>query len=245
MKDFSGQGKVWLATRQKNGRPGALKWVDDASTLQLAMTVETSERTESYTGRRLTSAVLTKSQKATFTLTVNAFSAANLALALYGQSAVIPGGASSGEACPSGLVAGDTIALDHRDISDLVITDSDGQQLVDGTDYRLASAAGGLVTALKSSNGWTANYTYGPSVNVTLFTQGAPERYLVFDGINTVSNDRCRVQIYRLRFSPASQLDLVNDDFATLELKGSVLYDDINASDDAWGGFARFELPGE
>lgn len=252
MKDFSFQGKIWLGERLSNGKPGALRWVDDAGTLQIKLTSDKSERTESWSGNRLTSATLNKANKAEFSLSLNAFSADNLVLGTFGTKAVIAGGSASAEALPTGLAVGDVVALDHRNISALVLTDSGGTPatLTAGTDYDIESASGGLVV-IKSLGGtpytqpFKAAYTYGDGVNVTMFSQGAPERYLMLDGINTVSNERVVVRLYRAKFDPVSQLDLISDDFGKLDLAGGVLFDSTNAADAALGGFGRIELPGE
>lgn len=249
MKDFSFQGKIWLGERLANGKPGALRWVDDAAKVQLKLTQDKSERTENFSGLRLTSAVLSKAGKAEFSITLNAASADNLALATYGSKAAVTGGTVTGEVLPQDLATGDVVALDHRNISALALTDSTGTPvtLTAGTNYDVESADGGLV-AIKATTGtqpYKAAYTYGDGVNVAMFTQPAPERYLLLDGIDTVSNERVLVRLYRCRFDPASQLDLINDDFGTLELGGSVLYDTVNAGDAALGGFGRIELPSE
>ena len=58
MQDFSFQGKLYLGNRLPGGRPGALRWVGDAPKCDLTLKTETETRKESYSGNRLTSAVL-------------------------------------------------------------------------------------------------------------------------------------------------------------------------------------------
>ena len=60
MQDFSFQGKLYLGNRLPGGRPGALRWVGDAPKCDLTLKTETETRKESYSGNRLTSAVLQK-----------------------------------------------------------------------------------------------------------------------------------------------------------------------------------------
>jgi hypothetical protein len=250
MKDFSFQGKVYVGLRGSDGKPQALRWVDDASQLQVSLSVDTSERQESYSGNRLTSVRLRKSTKAEFTLTLNAFSKQNLVLAVFGTPADVATGTATAESFPADLVVGDVVALDHRDVSDLVITDSTAtpKTLVEGTDYSIESGPGGLVKLLSLdtyTQPFKAAYSYAASVRVPMFTAGTPERYILLDGINTVDNSRVRVRLYRASFDPASSLDFISDDLASLELKGGILFDQLNAADANLGGFGRIELPEE
>lgn len=252
MKDFSFQGKVYLGQRGSNGKPQALRWVDDASQLQIKLSTDTEERQESYSGNRLTSVRLTKSRKAEFSLTLNAFSKLNLALALSVTPVDVAAGNVTGEILPAGLLVGDVVALDHRDISALVLTDSAAtpKTLVAGTDYVIESAAAGLVRILSlGSPAYTqpfkAAYSYADAVRLPMFTATQNERYLLLDGVNVVDGSRVRVRLYRCAFDPVQQLDLITDSLSSLALSGAVLFDATNAADAALGGFGRIEMPKE
>lgn len=248
MKDFSFQGKVWLATRGTNGKPLALRWVDDASELQVKLTADKSERTESYSGNRLTSAVVQKGNKATFSLKLNAFLPENLALGLFGTPVTVSTGTVTAESFPLALENGDTIALAHSKVSSVVVTDSAGTPatLTPGTDYSLENTgASGLLNILNVGSytqPFKAAYSFAGGIDVAMFTQPAPERYLILDGINTVSGERVVVRLYRCHFDPSSQLDLISADFGELPLTGDVLFDSINAADATLGGFGKIEL---
>lgn len=255
MKDFSFQGKVYLGLRDgTNGKPKALRWVGDASQLQIKLTTDTDERQESWSGKRLTSVRLVKSTKADFTLTLNDFSIQNLALALGATEVDVATGTVTAESCPDDLVVGDVVALDHRDVSDVVITDSASSSpatLAEGTDYSIESAEGGLIKILSLgetpyTQPFKAAYSYAATARLPLFTAGtSSERYILLDGINTVDQSRVRVRLYRGAFDPASQLDLITDGLSSLEMSGSVLFDQVNAADANLGGFGRIELAGE
>lgn len=253
MQDFSLQGKVYLGERQSNGKPGAMHWVNDAGLLNISASVSEESRQESYSGQRLTSATLNTGTEVTFNLTLNHATARNLALGLYGTERTVASGSITGEALPAGITTGDTVVLDRGDISNLVIEDSAGTpvQLVEGTDYQIESAAGGVIEILSDLSGFTApftaSYENGASTDVTMFTQQAPVRYLLLDGVNTVdgSGERVRARLYRCKFNPVSQLDLINSGFGELALTGTALFDALSEPDDALGGFGRIELLGE
>lgn len=252
MKDFSLQGIAYLGDRQTNGKPGALRDVGDASVLQAQFTADVSTRNESRSGNRLPSARLAKAKGCTVTLTLNEANADNLALGLYGTPATVASGSATDEESATGLAVGDLIALDHGNISALTATDSAGSPVTldADTDYEIVSAAGGIVKILNIGayvQPFKWSYSYAAGINLAMFTQQAPERYLVFDGKNTVEGDSSvvRAEFYRVVFDPLSALDLISADFGTVELKGSVLYDDVNAADSNLGGFGRLGLPSE
>lgn len=247
-KDFSFQGKVRLGTRLAGGRPGALRWVGDAPKCDVSLTTETEERKESYSGQRLTSARLQKSKGAEIALTLNWASPENLALGLYGSVNTVAAGSVTGETLPAGLVAGDEVMLEHGGVSALVLTDSTGSPvtLVEGTNYELASANGGVIL-IKDVGSLTqpfkAAYSHTKSVDVAMFTSTPPERFLFLDGVNTVDNTPVRLQLYRVKFDPASNVPAINEGFGTLELSGSVLFDDEADLDPELGGFGKIEQP--
>jgi len=250
---FSFQGKVYLGTRLPSGKPGALRWINDAGKLEVALSTDTDEKTESYSGNRLTAARLPKAKKATITLSMEIASAENLALGLYSKVNKNIGGTVTSEILPDALVAGDNIALDHTGVTALVLTDSTvgtPKTLASGTSYNLDSPANGIVqilditTPVGLTQPFKAAYTYAASVNLAMFTQTAPERYLVLDGVNTVDGSRVRVSLFRAQFDPMSALPLINEGFGSLEFKGSVLFDPTNAANANLGGFGRIELPG-
>lgn len=251
MSDYSLQGKVWLAKRLSSGKCGALQWIGDNSDLTLKLTTDKSERTESWSGNRLTSAVLQKAKKAEISLKPNQLDPKVLALALYANVATIAAGTVTAEALPADLAVGDTVVLDHPNSSDVVITDSTPttpKTLVLGTDYRIESAAGSLITLLSLGTPaftppFSVAYSYAGGVDLAMFTGPIPERYLVFDGINTLTGDRILVRLYRCQLDPVSDLALIGDDLGEMTLGGSVLFDAVNAADANLGGFGKISLP--
>lgn len=253
MRDFSLQGKVYLASRMANGKPGAMRWVHDAGLLNISANVTSENRQESYSGNKLTSATLGQATEVTFNLTLRHGTGKNLAVGLYGKLNEVEAGSKTDEPLPDPLVLGDMVVLDRGNISTLVINDSEATpaSLVEGTDYRIESVPGGVIEILSDLSGFTppftADYEFGASTDITMFTARPPIRYLMLDGINTVddSGDRVRVRLYRLKFDPVSQLDLINESFGEIALSGTALADPLSEPDPQLGPFGRFELLGE
>ncbi len=246
MKDFSFQGKVYLGARLAGGKPGALRWVGDAPRCDVSLSTDSETRRESYSGQRLTSARLQRGSDAEVALTLNWANAENLALGLYGEVNTVAAGSVTGELLPTGLIAGDIVALDHGGVSSLVVTDSNGTPatLTAGTHYALDSENGGVIRIISPASftqPFKAAYSHTESQDVTMFTTKPPERYLLLDGINTLDGSPVKVRLYRVQFDPASSIPMINDSFGQLELSGAALYDDEASLDDELGGFGKIE----
>lgn len=248
MKDFSLQGKVYLGASLAGGKPGAMHWVNDAGVLQISPTVSEEKRQESYSGLRQTNGTLNTGTEVAFTLTLYHGTAKNLALGLYGTERTIVAGTITDEPIPP-VVDGDMVVLDRGGISALVIEDSDGAPttLVEDTHYRIASATGAVLEMLDVSaltQPLLADYENAAATDLTMFTQQAPIRYLMLDGVNTVDGggENVRVRLYKLKFNPVSQLDLINSSFGEISLTGTCLFESTAAMDEALGGFGRIEL---
>ncbi|MBW8849694.1 MAG: hypothetical protein JF600_02830 [Xanthomonadales bacterium] len=248
MQDFSFQGKLYLGNRLPGGRPGALRWVGDAPKCDLTLKTETETRKESYSGNRLTSAVLQKGKEAELTVAINWADIDNLLLGLYASKASIAAGTVTGEAFPAGLAPNDVIALDHTTISQFVLTDGNAAPatLVANTHYRIESIRAGLIKLLNLATfvqPLRAAYRYGARTSVAMLTTSAPERFLYLDGTNSIDNAPVQVRLYRVQFNPVSNLGLINESFGQFELTASVLFDAEAAADPLLGGFGRLDLP--
>lgn len=243
---FSFQGKVYLATRQASGKPGPLRWVGNAPQLQLALEVQNSDKTESFSGNRLLYGRLVQSKTANVNLTLDEATPENLAEGMYSVPATLPAGTVSSELLPTGLKANDLVALDRGWVSDVALTDSANPPVtVPAANWWTESASSGLI-GLRKVDGFTqpfkAAYKHGETVNIALFTTPPPERMLILDGINTINGRRARVTLYRVTFNPIEQLDLISEEWGSLQLSGAALFDESRALDPDLGGFGRIEL---
>lgn len=243
---FSFQGKVYLAQRQSNGQPGPLRWVGNAPQLQLALEVQNSDKTESFSGNRLLYGRLVQSKTANVNLTLDEATPENLAEGMYSVPATLPAGAVADEPLPPGLKANDLVALDRGWISELSLTDSaNPPATVPAENWWTESASAGLV-GVRNVEGFTqplrASYQHGETVNIALFSTPPPERMLFLDGVNTVNGRRVKVTLCRVTFNPIEQLDLISEEWGSLQLSGAALFDESRALDPDLGGFGRIEM---
>jgi len=232
------QGKIWLAERSAQGKYEKPVWVGNAPTATLQLATETTKKTESYSGNRLQIGELDRGKTATLNLTLDEWLPSNLVLGLYATQSDIVAGTVTAEPLPAELKAGEFIRLDHPFVSDVVLTAA--APLVVGTDYRMESAPGGLIEILKDTSAAVkAAYSYESVTSLAMFTDRPPERWLFLDGINTETGESVLVDLYRCKFNPVGDLGLIHDEYGSLALTGSVLFDTLNAREANLGGYGR------
>lgn len=245
------RGRVYLGVRDTNGVSGPMKFVGCADALAIAMSNETFEHTSKCDSNDAVDFRGTKSQSAEVSLTLTELSKSNLMLALQGDAtAQSSPGTVTNENLPAGIEVGDVVMLGgatpHQNITALVLEDggSPGGTLVADTDYTL-DAEHGTVTFLTEPDGVVvADYGYTDMAYVSMFTAGSLEYWLRFDNVNKASaDDPGVVDLYRVRLEPLSNLDLLSDELATLDLTGAVLIDDKKSSSGALGQFGRITHP--
>lgn len=245
---FSFQGRVLLGDRLENGKPGKLEWVGNTPTCTLSITTENTEKIESFSGQRLPYGRIQTSKKATIKLALDEILPVNLIQGLYANHISKDAGSAVDELLPADLVAGDIIRLDNAFIDEttLVIQDS-ASESVTRDKIAVESANAGLLKVIDPvglTQPFKASYDYTKRSAFTILSQTPPERYFVLDGINTENNQPMVLNLYRVRFDPAESLELINSEYGTLSLTGSVLIDTINMNDPALGGFGKLELKG-
>lgn len=94
---YSGQGIVLVSTRRADGTPNGFRNVGNVSALTIAMETTTLEHKESSTGSRTTDLRLITENKATVTMNIENFEAANLELGLFGTTTQLVSAAVSDE----------------------------------------------------------------------------------------------------------------------------------------------------
>lgn len=254
MAYFSGQGKLYAAVRDAvTGLPGGFRFLGNVPTIELKTTVDKFEHTESMSGARGIDATLIKKKTGTISMTLEDISIDNLAMVMWGEVATVTAGSVSAEEFDA--ILGERVALAHINITTVSAPVIKGTGTNSSTTYEFGSspsAAGskngyydatfGAVyvwpTATQTANGAAANiadgdtltvaYSYAASSTVVAFTESSMERYLRFEGINTMDdNAACVVDIPRASIDPLGSLSLINTELLQLEASGSILYDDL------------------
>lgn len=244
---FSGQGKVLVAERNGSGNPLAFRHLGNCSAVALSFETDKFEHKESQSGQRQLDQIILREKRANFSVTMENFTAKNLALAFYGDEATIAASTVTGEVLPT-LAVGDFARLAHQDVSSVVVKDSAGSPatLVANTDYRVASAKHGTIEILglaSYTQPFKADYSYAQVANVRGLTAALPERWFRIELLNTADNNRAvLVEVYRVLLDPIAQADLLSDELLQMALTGNALYDSVRADDTQLGPFCHWTL---
>ena len=241
---FSFQGKVWSGARLANGTLSKPVWAGNVPALNLKLSTDATNKTESFSGKRLQYGRLQKGTTAQLDITFDEWLPKNIAAAIWASQVELAADTVTGELLEAGLAAGDFVKLDGQFVSSLVLTDSNATPatLVLGTDYRIESPNTGLIELLNvtgKTQPLKAAYATEAAEAFTMFTAPPPERYILLDGVNTETNEPVIVTLYRCKFDPVGDLSFINDDYGNFQLSGSVLYDVQNAANSELGGFGR------
>lgn len=240
---FSMQGRVAIGLLNADGTRQPARWVGDASTLEWNLSVDETDINEAYSGVRGLAATLKKSKKMDVKVNLKQISDANAALAVNGTEVAVVSGSVTDETIGD-VKAGDMVALEYAKVSALVLAGTAPVAPVDGTDYKL-NATTGVLTFLTDCTGVKASaYDYAAHSLVTVFSGNTPNMYVLFDGENTVDGTTllARGEVYKIQFSPASTLGMIQDDVGSLELTGKARIDASRVDNSNYGGYARLML---
>lgn len=241
---FSLQGYLRIGELLPDGSIGKLRWLGNVPEATLALGTESTDKNESFTGKRLQIGRLQTSTTAALNYTMDYWSAANLALAFNSEETDIAASTVTGETFPTALAIGDQVRLDHPFVSSLVISDSTTPTplVVAGSNYNLVghsdsvveiAGLGSYVQPLKAA------YSYAAATNLVLFSKIGRNVYLQFDAVNTVTGDPVLIDLWKVRHDPVSELGLINTEYGALAMTSAVLFDTARSLDASLGGFGR------
>lgn len=238
---YYGQGKLYIALRNEKGQALAQRWVGDVSKLSLALTVETIEHKESYSGEKAPVRRINSAKSGEISATWHDISPLNLAMLFAGEVVEEESGSITAESLPAGVKAGERYSLQHPSVSNVVIT-SGATPLVVDTDYIVDETFGAIEFLTDQADAPEVAYKYEGNVTATLFTEQGKEVALRYEGINLAEGGApVIVEFYKVKFDPVSGLDLINNDtnLLGLETKAGLLMDTKRSKDDKLGRFGR------
>ncbi|GAB4483863.1 MAG: hypothetical protein OHK0044_33300 [Burkholderiaceae bacterium] len=244
MAYFSGQGRVYIGTRDANGNPQSMRWLGNVPELKVSLNVETIEHKESYSGQRLTDLQLIKGKDGEFNCAVEDFSIENLELTLYGTTSTVTAGNVTAETLPTGVLAGQIHLLANQFVSSVVVKDSAASPatLVANTHYRVHAAQGAIefIDVGGFTQPFKVDYAYAAAKRLAMFKTGQPEVWLRFDGLNTADGNRAViVDLYRVVLNPSRDFSLIGEELQRFELSGRVLADTTKQETGPLGLFGR------
>ena len=214
---FSLQGEILTADILSDGSIGKLRWVGNVPEATLQLNVESTDKTESYTGQRLQIGRLQTGLTSSLNYTMDEWSATNLASAFNSEKTVIAASTVTGETFPTGLAVGDLVRLDHPFVTSLAITDSAGTPAtVAGSNYVLQGHCDNVVKIAGLGayvQPFKAAYSYAAVDNLVLFSKIGKAVYMQFNGVNTETGDPVLLDLWRVRHDPIKELALINKEY--------------------------------
>lgn len=247
---FSFQGPIYIAEYNTLGKNLGFRNVGNCEGFELKFASNRITDTESQTGLRSIVADLLTSNEMEVSLNLKEIQKENLALAFAGQTASITGASATDEiAHASGLIAGDIMKTNFDDVSSVVVKDSAGSPvtLTLGTHYNILDAEAGLIELI-NVGGFTQpfkiSYTYSSQSRVTALSATDKFYSIFMKGINTVNNDDMTARLFKIRFSPAETIALLNNEFGRQQLNGKASKSGEGVFTGAgWDGYAYITNP--
>lgn len=234
-----GRGKVFFNRLSAAGVPTGYKFLGEVSKLELSTEDDVLEMRDHTVASTPVLKKVVRQRDGKVSLTFHEMDKENLSYALMGSVSAFTqtSGSVTAEALTASVVKGHSYKTVARQIS--AVTVKQGvTTLVLGTDYDIADAATGLIHIKESSvtvtdgSAITIDYTKAAIAAPGLarvrggdatFIEGA----LLFVG-DPAAGPSADVEIWKLSISPSGVLGLIQDEFAGVDLEGTILSDTTN-----------------
>ena len=253
---YSGQGSVYASPRSAAGVPTGFIAIGNVPELEISIEVTKYEHKESESGSRAVDLAIVQEKKGTFRMLVENISLANLAMGFWGQESPVVAVTDDESIVVSPTALTEGMALGFTNISTgitlctvdyasgtptitYLVTEDAADRENTAYDYYVDLKYG---VAYPIAGALTNEPALGEDVYVTLttavdaltmeaFTEDSMERYVRFEGLNTISGeDDVLIEMYKVQLDPISGYQLINEEIAQLEITGSLLYDDKQVS---------------
>jgi hypothetical protein len=245
---YSGQGTLYVAERDgTTGAPLGFTSIGNVPNLEISVEITKYEHKESMSGNRAVDLTIIQEKKGTFTMTMEDMNPNNLAMVFWGATTAVTAGtvataeevvAYVGKSTPMAHVAVSTVVV--KDDAD-TITYEFGTSLddVDSLNGWVDEGSGTVhvfTTAVQTANGAAANiadedvlhvtYAYAAATEIDGFTVTSMERWMRFIGLNTIDGKTVVIDMFKCQLDPLKGYGLINEELASIEVTGSLLYDD-------------------
>jgi hypothetical protein len=232
------QGELHLA-KMVGGVPAALLPVGSTPELQIAVSTDSTDHYESKTGLRSKDAVLYKQTGVAISGTIEEVTKENLELILSGKSIEIPE-AQLTDIDLGSVQVGAMIDLGHRNLSDVAFKDS-SDAAIDAGKYLLDSVFGTVIFNEAVNGPIKFSAKAGAKTRTTIANNIGNEYRILFKGIDTLTGDKVVLMLWRVKFSPDTEFDLIHEDFGSYSIEGEALADISKANDTELSIFGHIE----
>ena len=221
---FSGQGSIYLAPRDVDGKPMGFRFIGNCA----SFFVKLGRGALRYAADLPASALVPAEAMPSLTFDLESLHHDNLALLLGGAVTVVPAGSAEDELT---VYSGCSTPLSHIRLTEFTQLESeDGTDIytVD-VDYRVKPETGSIEIIEGSSieDGATvvATYEHDAYVTVGAYTNVSAHYAVRFEGINTANGSPVTVDIFKVRIQPVDEVSFISDNPSVLRVNGRILQD--------------------
>lgn len=215
---FSGQGKIYLADRDPSGNPKGFSFMGNSPNFSVRPITELSSRIESNNDP---SSYLDNSEDRSSSYSVNftldAFTLENLQYILYGEADVIPAGSAT---IQKQLYYGRNI-LGEVNLTSCVVSGSPNGIQIDLKNGVIEIPKDSLIVEGLYYN---ISYSWAEHTAVNMFSKRVKDKWLRFEGVNSVDLSTIVFDLPRVRLLPA-ELELISDGIYEADFNGVGLRD--------------------
>lgn len=223
---YIGKGSIYVGTA------GSLIPVGNVSALSLAIEQEKKEMVDYENAGGGVVESVSRITRVGFNMTALNISPENLALALRGAQTTRVQATITDEP-HNDVICGSLIPLARiPDASALMTVKKAAATLVENTDYTRTRA--GIIpldsATVSDGDDLTISYTAVADNLLEALVNAGLEYRLFFEGLNEAKSGKpFLVDLFKVKFTPTSGLDLIGDEFGELALEGDVIKDDTKS----------------
>lgn len=233
---FSGQGPVFIGTRDAAGAPAGVAFVGDVAAVEFPANIDRTDILENVSGNRNIGASFKTQTEYALRVVMKSAKPAHLVRAIGGAVTTKAAGSASAEAVKG--YHDKFTPLAHIKVSAVVVNGSGGTPTyVKDTDYTEHLAEGMIETlstgSITEGLALEIDYDYAAQKHITA-NPVDQDLVLICPAINRARDSkRGRLTLYKINLDPGS-LNAIQDgdEEASMELTGKVLVDDLRAAGD-------------
>jgi len=231
MDAFIGSGKIKIAPFDSASVFGKRAFVDvgNSSTFQFSFSEDKKTLRDNRDPSGGTDASFARLDSISGQMDLRHFTAANLAMALWGTTTVLAATAITGEAHKAHF--GKFVPMDRLINTTVALVVKKDTTTIAAADYTVS--IGGLTFAdtlstegVTDADDITVDYTPLAGSDIQALINSAPNVSIFFEGTNAVDGKAASVRMYKCKLGVASNIGFIGDDFGTLTITFTIEKDE-------------------
>ena len=223
---------------------GSLRPVGNVNEFTLNPTQQFYEHVENETGKQFIDLRIQNRTMANISISFESMIKENLRDLLKATLSTVTGAAVTAEEHTAGG-PGTAIRLANLNVTTWTSLTDGTTPYERGTDYIITPPSNIVYfptgSTIAADDVVEANYTAGNSTIVNAFKGTEQDYYMLFDGIDKVSNERFTLELFKVSIDPATGIQLIGDEVIRTPVNAMVLYEAAADTTDApYGGFFRW-----